>query len=97
MQNFNVTKPYFVDIITSQSELPILWGYPQPEPVGDKVYSASWGTKTGDPNNKVMFDSRKPETYTKVGAKVGTEFQPIYDPYRKAPIFGPLVRFSNRI
>lgn len=93
--NFSVTKPYFVDLITQQAELPALLGFPQPEPSHPGVFSAGWGNVRGDPENKTMFDSKKPETHPLVGA-YPTQFEPLYDPYRNAPIFGPFVRFNNR-
>ena len=61
----SITKPYFVHLITQQSESPALTGFKKPEPVMKipQVVSAGWGNVKGDPNNRAMYRSLKPTTY----------------------------------
>ena len=83
----NVTKPHYVDIITKQGE-PYLWGFPQPE-AAFKLHSATagYGQRQSDPYNKAMFSSNRPEWYPVLGEYTSSQFEPIYDPHTKSPVF----------
>jgi len=91
----SVTKPYFVHLITEQSETPYLWGMPQPEPAlkVPQVNSAGYGNRKGDPQNKTIFDSLKPQTFPLIGARVLNQITPKYDAeYTSLPTYGPHIR-----
>ena len=84
----NVTTAYFHYILKTQAELPRLIGFDTPDPEVSKVYSAGWTNVRGDPDNKTMYLSRKPETVEKVAPHTGPQFKANVDPFQNKAYFG---------
>ena len=81
-------------LITVQGESPSLLGFKPPEAVlkQNLVHSAGWANKKGDPQNKTMYGSLKPQTFPLVGVTTD-QIKPNYDTeYRNQPIWGPFIR-----
>jgi hypothetical protein len=89
----NVTKPYFVHLITQQGE-PYLWGFPQPEAVlkVNDVNSAGYGNIKGHQENKTMYGQLKPQTFPLVAANIENKFRGMMDSYIATPTYGPHIK-----
>lgn len=74
-----ITTQYYTDINTSQSEGPNLFGFPFPDPFEPRVFSAGWNNVRGDPDNKTMYLSKKPDTSRLIAPTRTTQFQPLFD------------------
>ena len=79
MYKTRITTPYFADINTQTFEGPNLLGFPFPEPFEERVFSAGWGNVRGDPDNKTMFMSRRPDTNRTIAPTPTTQFDPRFD------------------
>ena len=91
----SITKPYFVHLITEQSESPSLnTGYRITEPVSKtpQVSSAGWGNVKGYPENKTIYSSLKPTAYEMITSQ-DRRLKPHIDPESTdRPAWGPHIR-----
>ena len=84
-----VTKPYYIHLITTQAENPPLLGFAPPQPASKvgRIVTAGWSNVKRDPlNNKTVYKSIKPAEYRQLGKLNVHELEPLSRLYKEEAV-----------